>query len=231
MSKLLTEQNFKDTATELQIEVAAIKAVAEVESRGAGFLSDGRPKILFEAHKFSKYTGHKYDVSHPNISSLKWNKSLYKGGVKEYDRLNEAIALDKIAALKSASWGKFQVMGFNAIDCGWTDVEAFVADMYKDEGEHLRAFLGFVKANNLIKYLQTKDWAKFAFGYNGAGYAENKYDKKMQEAYEKYSKQVIVEEKKPEVQPEVTPDDIPDSDPTINFGGGKFGGSGAGGSY
>ena len=187
MSKLLTEQNFIDAAKSINAEVAAIKAVAEVESRGDGFLPDGRPKILFEAHKFSKYTNRKYDTSHPHISSLKWNKKLYKGGAKEYDRLNEAIALNREAALKSASWGKFQVMGFNAIDCGWPTVEAFVTDMYKDEGEHLRSFLGFVKANNLVKHLQNKDWAKFAFKYNGAGYAENKYDIKMKQAYEKYA--------------------------------------------
>ena len=104
MSKLLTEQNFKDAATGLDIEVAAIKAVAEVESRGDGFLPDGRPKILFEAHIFSKYTGHKYDASHPHISAPKWDKSLYKGGEKEYDRLEEAKTLDIVAALKSAIW-------------------------------------------------------------------------------------------------------------------------------
>jgi len=187
MSKLLTEQNFIDAAKSLTVEVAVIKAVAEVESRGDGFFNDGRPKILFEAHKFSKYTDHKYDITHPNISSRKWNKKLYKGNEKEYPRLDEAIALNREAALKSASWGKFQVMGFNAIDCGWLSYEAFVDDMYKDEGEHLKAFLGFVRANNLVKYLRTKNWAKFAEGYNGAGYAQNKYDKKMEAAYNKYA--------------------------------------------
>ena len=227
MSKLLTEQHFKDAATNIEAEVAAIKAVAEVESAGDGFFKDGRPKILFEAHIFGKLTNHKYTDSHPHISSKKWNKALYKGGIKEYDRLNEAIALDKIAALKSASWGKFQVMGFNAETCGWTDVEKFVDDMYKDEGEHLKSFLGFVKANKLVKHLQNKDWAAFARGYNGAGYAQNKYDIKMKEAYEKYVKQIIVEQPKPEVKPEV----LPETDPTITFGGGTSGGSGASGNY
>jgi len=223
MSKLLTEQNFKDAADTLQVEVAAIKAVADVESRGDGFLDSGKPKILFEAHIFSSRTGHKYDETHPNISSRKWNKKLYKGGEKEYTRLDEAKVLDNNAALKSASWGKFQVMGFNAETCGWPNVETFVADMCKDENEHLKAFLGFVKANKLTKYLQEKNWAKFAEGYNGREYAQNKYDIKMKEAYEKYSKQVIVEEPKPEV--------IPTTDPTITFGGGKSDGSGASGEY
>lgn len=229
MSKLLTEQNFKDTASDLQIEVAAMKAVAEVESGGSGFFSDGRPKILFEAHIFSSKTGHKYDDSHPNISSRKWNRKLYKGGVKEYDRLEEAIKLDKNAALQSASWGKFQVMGFNYKICGWNDVETFVDDMYKNEGEHLKAFAGFIKANKLEKYLQAKDWAKFAKAYNGPAYAQNKYDVKMREAYEKYSKQLIVEQPKPEENP--SEDDIPNEDPTHNFGGGSFDGSGTTGNY
>lgn len=34
----------------LSVEVAAIKAVSEVESQGGGFLEAGLPKILFERH-------------------------------------------------------------------------------------------------------------------------------------------------------------------------------------
>ena len=228
MSKLLTEQNFKESANLLSVEVAAIKAVAEVESAGDGFFADGRPKILFEAHIFGSQTKHKYTDSHPNISSRKWNKTLYKGGVKEYDRLNEAIALDKDAALKSASWGKFQVMGFNHKICGWDDVQSFVDDMYKNEGEHLKAFVGFIRSNKLEKYLQVKDWAKFAKAYNGPAYAQNQYDVKMKESYEKYAKQVITETPTIEKPKE---NDIPNDEQKTNFGGGKFGGTGASGDY
>lgn len=206
MSKLLTEQNFKDAATELGIEIAAIKAVAEVESRGAGFFDDGRPKILFEAHIFSSKTGHKYDDTHPNISSRKWNKKLYKGGTKEYDRLAEAKMLDESAAYQSASWGKFQVMGFNYKICGWNSIQQFIADMYKDEGQHLKSFLGFVNANSLTRHLKEKNWTAFAKGYNGPAYAENKYDIKMKEAYEKYSKNQIL----------LTENDKPDEKKTLN---------------
>ncbi|AZA64465.1 DUF3380 domain-containing protein [Chryseobacterium carnipullorum] len=58
--KTLTEQDYINAAKELGCEVAAIKAVAEVESRGSGFLSSGEPKILFERHRFYKYTNGKY---------------------------------------------------------------------------------------------------------------------------------------------------------------------------
>ena len=219
MSKLLTEQNFSDAASVLSIEVAAIKAVAEVESMGAGFLDDERPKILFEAHIFSSKTGHQYDESHPNISSLKWNKSLYKGGAKEYDRLAEAITLDSNAALQSASWGKFQIMGFNYKICGWPDVEKFVTDMYIDESQHLKAFMGFITSNNLIKFLKYKDWASFAKGYNGPQYAQNEYDVKIKIAYEKFAEQINVN----------TP--VGTNNNISPFGNGGFRGSGSSGTY
>ena len=105
MNKLLTELDYKDAANLLGVNVAAIKAVAEVEAAGSGFLPDGRPKILFEAHIFSKFTNRVYNASHPDISSTSWNRSLYKGGTKEYERLEKAKKLNLEAAYKATSWG------------------------------------------------------------------------------------------------------------------------------
>lgn len=177
---------YVQAATALKCEVAAVRAVAEVESRGSGFLPSGKCKILFEAHIFSRLTGHKYDKSHPHISSRKWNKALYKGGEREWARLGEAIALDRNAALQSASYGKFQVMGFNYQVCGYKTLDAFLIDTATEAG-HLTMFLGYVKARGLVDELQRKDWAGFALGFNGAGYAANHYDTKMAAAYRKYS--------------------------------------------
>src|SRR5690554_4118721 len=47
---LLGEDDIIRAAQALGVEPAAIKAVNEVESRGRGFLPDGRPVILFERH-------------------------------------------------------------------------------------------------------------------------------------------------------------------------------------
>jgi hypothetical protein len=175
-------------AQQLGCELAALKAVAEVESRGDGFLPDKRPKILFEAHVFSRETQHKYNETHPDISSRKWNKALYKGGAGEYSRLARAIALDRAAALKSASWGRFQIMGFNHAACGFPDVQSFVAAMCRSEGEHLRAVVVFIKANpKMLHALRNKDWKEFAFAYNGLAAEENKYPQKLRDAYEKFS--------------------------------------------
>lgn len=184
----LTQQDFADCAKDLDCQEAAIRAVVDVESAGGGFLPDGRPKILFEAKYFHKLTGGKYDKSNPNISSPVWDKKLYKGGAKEWDRLNEAAALDRNAALQSASWGLFQIMGANYKACGFASVDDFVAAMEKSEGEQLKAFASFVRSSRLDGYLRSRNWASFAKGYNGPGYAQNKYDQKLAAAYGKYSK-------------------------------------------
>lgn len=185
----LTAEDFQRAAAALSCELACIKAVAEVESRGNGFLASKRPKILFEAHVFSQRTQHRYDTSFPAISSPRWNKALYQGGEKEYDRLAKALALNVGAALESASWGRFQIMGYNYRPAGFLSVEAFVAAMFKTEGQHLDAFVNFLRRTRLDAPLREKRWASFAKGYNGPGYAENKYDVKLQQAYEKYHSQ------------------------------------------
>jgi hypothetical protein len=183
----LSEEDFKHAAKMLNCEVACIKAVTEVESAGSGFFASGNPKILYEAHKFSKLTQHKYDSSNPDISSLKWNKALYAGGEKEFNRLKKAIAIDAHAAIQSASWGRFQIMGENYKMCGHTSPESFVEAMYETEGKHLEAFVGFVKSAKLDSALRNKNWAAFARGYNGEGYAQNHYDTKLAAAYKKHS--------------------------------------------
>ncbi len=192
----LTDSQYRAAANSLQVEVAAIKAVAEVESVNSGFLSDGRPVILFEAHIFYRELKNQginpdtYITQYSNIISKSWNKALYgASGDNQYKRLAQAQKINDTAALCSASWGAFQVMGFHYKSIGWKSVQDFVSDMYSGADMHLHAFIQFVKANNLVVHLKNKDWARFARGYNGAGYAANAYDKKMAQAYAKYAAQ------------------------------------------
>jgi hypothetical protein len=196
MPDKLNDNDFQEAATLLNCDVPAIKAVAEVESAGDGFLSDGRVKILFEGHKFYKYTKGAYAQSNPTICYPKWTKAFYaKGpnadvrGAGELARLDEAIALDRPAALMSASYGKFQIMGFNYEICGFQTVDDFYAAMQVSEGEHLKAFCGFIKSNSLDGALRNHQWAKLAAGYNGPSYKDNKYDEKLAAAFAKYSRQ------------------------------------------
>ncbi len=191
----LSQQAYKDASNAFDCEIAVVKAVAEVESSGHGFLPCGIPVILFEAHWFAKLTGHAYNKSHPDISSRIWNRKLYATGKdwidrgrKEAQRLEKASSLNRDAALQSASYGMFQVMGFNWKLCGYKSLQAFINDVWSSEDGQLRAFVGFVKGKKLEKYLREKDWDAFASKYNGEGYKQNRYDEKLQAAYLKHSR-------------------------------------------
>lgn len=204
----LTDADFAAEADRLACQVAQIRAVWEVES-GGGWFTDVRadilaldgpggfidgphlPKILFEAHVFDRETNGRFRKSHPNLSSHRWNRALYVGGVGEWERLNRAILLDARAALRSASVGGAQIMGFNHKLAGFDSVESFWAAMKRDEGQHLRAFGSFVLNSGLADELrQVSRWhdacRPFARGYNGPGYAKNNYHVKIARAYDKW---------------------------------------------
>jgi hypothetical protein len=176
----LDDRAIESAAIKIGCSVAAVRAVIDVES-GGGFLSDGRPKILFERHYFSRLTNRKFDGSHPGISNQKWGG--YRGGAAEYHRLGEALKLDRDAAFRSTSWGLFQIMGDNFKICGFGNAEDFVRAMVSGEAVQLDAFVAFVKKNRLDDELTRLDWAGFARGYNGPAYKTNKYDTKLMAAY------------------------------------------------
>jgi len=179
---------FAKAAEILSVTEAHVRAVASVEALGSGYLASGRPKILFEAHKFSAATGHKYDACYPNISAKKWDKTLYgAGGEHQYDRLSQALKLNQTAALGASSWGAFQILGSNFQAAGYPSVQAFVYAACQSEDEQLFSFCAFVKSNPAMhKALKVNDWAGFASRYNGPGYAANSYDTKLAAAFKKF---------------------------------------------
>lgn len=67
MSKSLTADDYVRAAETIGCRREVIQAVAEVESLGRCYLSSGRVVILFEAHVFSRLTGHRFDAAHPSI--------------------------------------------------------------------------------------------------------------------------------------------------------------------
>lgn len=191
MGRPLDSGDIASAASQLGVTEAHIRAVVEVEASGSGFLgnfADGPrlPKILFEAHIFGRETDGKYNKSHPGISAAKWNRSLYQGGIKEHDRIREAAQLDFDAAYRSASWGLFQIMGFNHEVAGYANLHDFVGVQYVSEAMQLRCGIEFIRSSGLDKYLVANDWARFAEGYNGKSYKQNKYDDKLAAAFEKY---------------------------------------------
>jgi hypothetical protein len=181
----LTDVQFTESATRLGVEIAAIKAVAKVESGGnIAFDSKHRARILFEAHQFRTYSQQQFDLTHPHLSCVFSDASDYYDW-DQYNRLYEALVLNPVAAIKACSWGKFQVMGFN--HSGWPDAISFARAMQISETNQLTAFEEFCKAKGAIPHLKSKDWAKFASAYNGASYKKYNYDTQMAAAYKKYS--------------------------------------------
>jgi hypothetical protein len=192
MSNTLIDADFARAAKELGVEAAAIRAVAEVEAAGAGFLPDGRPAVLYEAHIFHRLTGGKHanakDRRGVKLSSPKWDRSLYGAtGAAQHNRREDAAKLDATAAHKACSWGAFQILGENYKAAGCSTIDEFVDKMNKGAAAHLDAFVAFIKADpKLHNALLAKQWATFARIYNGPGYAANAYDQKMANAYARW---------------------------------------------
>lgn len=171
-------------ARALRCEPEAVLAVLRVETAGrGGLLADGRPRILFEAHLFSRFTGGRYDGVHPRLSAPAWDRRLYAGGAGEWTRLEAAAALDRPAALRACSWGLFQILGDNHRLCGFDQVEDFVDHMQDGEGAQLDIFVAFILRRRLDDELREQRWADFARLYNGPGYAANQYDAKLAREY------------------------------------------------
>lgn len=156
-----------------------IHAVLDVESAGHGFDAKGRPKMLFEPHIFYRQlSGEKRKKAVTlGLAYSKWKPGNYPSD--SYPRLARAMEIDETAALKSASWGLGQVMGFNHLSAGYTSVQTFVLAMMDDEDNHLEAMVAFIKSNHLDDNLRAGDWAGFALGYNGAAYASHGYHTKL----------------------------------------------------
>jgi hypothetical protein len=177
----LSGDGLDEAADTLRTTTPTLWAVVSVETHGCGFLPDRRPAILFERHIFHRRTHGAFDNAAPDISSS--SAGGYLGGAAEYTRLERAIALDRDAALESASWGLGQIMGFNAAMTRFQTAEAMIAAMLHGEDAHLQAMTDFLVARRLDKPLAKRDWAAFARGYNGVSYKKNQYDTRLASAY------------------------------------------------
>ncbi|WP_135210262.1 N-acetylmuramidase family protein [Vitreimonas flagellata] len=179
----LRRADFEAVAARLNCEWEAVAAVAEVESGPlGGFGQDGRPVILFERHLFSRKTNSRFDASHPTVSN-RTPGGYPRTQAERWAQLTEAYALDAEAALASASYGRFQVLGQNYPNLSMPNAHEYVSKLARSERDQLEAFEGFIRANSLADELQRKDWTGFASRYNGPGYAANQYDTKMAQAY------------------------------------------------
>lgn len=182
----LTEQSFKDAAKTIGCSVAMVKAVYTVESKGSGFLKNGEVKILFEPHVFWKQlrikgkTPKQTDICYPV-----WGSKPYGPENQQHTRLQRAVEIDRDAALKSASWGLFQIMGYNYALCGCKSIQDFINQNMKGEEEQLKLFVNYILNTHLDDEMINEDCKGFARSYNGPLYYKNKYDVKLYAALTK----------------------------------------------
>jgi uncharacterized protein (TIGR02594 family) len=196
-------------ATRREIEWAAVQAVLRVESSGRGF-AGGRPLVRLEGHKlwsFAKqleidpaaWVEEGAGLLHPQRTNTHNRK-----GFAEWQRLEKARQLcEKMFTVKqvpsnnkfgvvagsdladiSASWGMFQIMGFNWQLCRQANLAAFRTMMEASEAAQLSIFFEFlIGRTGALEALATKNWATFAELYNGTKFRENRYDTKLAQAY------------------------------------------------
>lgn len=191
-SRALSAGDITEAADKLGIDEASMRAVLAVESAGAGFLADGRPKILFERHIMRRQLeaiGRDADLLAKYLPEIiNAARGGYLGGAAEHDRLHLARQIDPDSAICSASWGLFQIMGFHWATLGYESASVFAGAMARDEAAQLDAFVRFMHANpSTHKALRDRRWADFARLYNGPAYAANKYDLRLAEAYTRFS--------------------------------------------
>ncbi len=190
----LTEDDYQKVADELGIEIATMKAVVEIEagSTHQGFAAPGIPLINFDLTMFKRFmsrAGKSYAKYRHSVAFQRPNSRKYGSyGKAQWARLESARKIDKDIAEKAAFWGMFQIGGFNWKQCGCQSIDEFVERMSQSEAEQLELFAQFCINRGLVKYLRKKDWASFAYHYNGPSYKKRSYHHRLRRAHQKHSK-------------------------------------------
>lgn len=195
-AKALRQIDLVGAADTLEVDLAAIMAVNEVESRGVGFHyggpRNGQPVILYERHIMRRRLEHhgvsplEHERRYPHLVNA--SPGGYVGGHREHARLDQARYLHDEAAIESASWGLFQIMGFHWERLGYVDVTAWLDSMYHSEARQLEAFVRFIEADSALhRSLRRHDWRDFARRYNGPAFERNDYDTKLAAAYRRHA--------------------------------------------
>lgn len=185
----LTDDDFRKVAAELDVEVAAIKAVVEIEAGKThqGFSAPGKPLVNFDLSMFRSLASRrgislgKYTSQYPDVF-----KGTRRNQADVFNRLESAMAIDSALAVEATFWGMFQIGGFNWQRCGTESIDDFVRLMSRSERDQLELFGKFITSTDLLKHLRSKNWAAFARGYNGPAYARRGYHTRLANAYRRY---------------------------------------------
>ena len=197
---MLNKNNIIALASKLNIEPALIYAIIKTESNGVYRTKQGI-RVLFERHICYRLVKEKHGEAYAKEQHKKYphlcnpRAGGYGKYSKQYKKLNRAIELfGSNIAYNSASYGAFQIMGFNHKLCGYESAfEMFSHFHYLDsEKNQFLAFGKFVENyqnGKLLQALKDKNWHEVARRYNGRNYKKNRYAEKLEFFYTKYSPQ------------------------------------------
>lgn len=154
-----------ELATAAGIPVRVLRAIRSVESHGEP------TAVRFEPQLFRRLTGHRYDDQIP-----------YRPDERGIDRHREhtnraaferAFALDAEAAVRSSSWGSYQVLGAYLLQLtldghsARTAVQGFDADPEGMSERMLAAWFKSASAARRAANADPPDFESFARVYNG----------------------------------------------------------------
>ena len=191
----LTEEDYREVAEELGVEVAAIKAVVDIEAGRAhqGFWAPGKPIINFDLSMY-RQAAKRYGVNlakAQKISPVIFGRpNIRKYGSQQAGqqaRLDAARAINDGAAVEGTFWGMFQIGGFNWRKLGFATPAEMAEAMSRSEREQLEIFARFICEFNMLKDLQNKNWLGFALKYNGPRARSRGYHTRMAAAYARHS--------------------------------------------
>lgn len=191
----LTDSDYRAVAEELGIEVAAMKAVVEIEAGKShqGFWSPGKPLINFDLGMYRRF------APAQNVSLTKARKrspeifrrpDIARHGsyqAAQQTRLDAAAAIDTLSAYQSTFWGMFQIGGFNWRKCGVESITEFVRLMSRSERDQLELFARFIANSGMLPSLRAKQWLTFALKYNGPKARARGYHTRLAAAYRRHS--------------------------------------------
>ena len=179
-------------ACQFNFEPAALAAFIEVESGGRGFdKNTGKILIQFEPHWFRRHV--------PYAPSGAWSVNKVDVQSKEWVAFNNAFKINPEGAMKSASIGLGQIMGFHFKRLGFKTVGEMWDHAKKSLENQVWQIAKFIQTDPKLQMaLKTGDWHTVASIYNGSGYKElakkygrEPYNISMAKAYGKYKGEFV----------------------------------------
>ena len=191
-TRSLTVADYAAIAHQYNLITAHVQAVVKVEAGNAGFWNDGNMKLLYEGHiAYRETTGALRDkLVAAGLAWKDWGDVAYGKASQSRERLRKAIEIAGDRAYRWASYGLGQIMGFNCEVCDFTSAKQMFEHFLTGEAAQVDGMMRFIKGKSILNALRDGAWKTFAYVYNGSGYAKNRYDTRLAEAFRQFSKGV-----------------------------------------